>query len=300
MKKSRKILLILGLLFSFSCSSSYDRLSNIKSEPFNEFSKHLFNEYKKKANFEANQMHDWDSAKLYSDKALQAINNNKIYPEEINSWKISNNISFKLNKSFNNLMAIYEKALIIDPYNLAKAISSLDCWSEQLEENWQTWDIIKCRDDYLDAMHTIYLNLKKEEQRKIENKINKNEVTKKNKSSIITKDKNKKIIHIVYFDFDHAILSSVNIKEINNFIKLNKEDIENFIIVGHTDTVGTKEYNQELSLKRSEAVKTILIKNGIQNKNIKIFGKGENDLSIKTEDEIPHPANRRAEIRPLN
>jgi len=34
--------------------------------------------------------------------------------------------------------------------------------------------------------------------------------------------------------------------------------------------------------------------------NIKILGKGEIDLNIKTNDEVPHPANRRAEISPLN
>ena len=34
--------------------------------------------------------------------------------------------------------------------------------------------------------------------------------------------------------------------------------------------------------------------------NIKILGKGEIDLQIKTNDEVPHPANRRAEISPIN
>ena len=37
----------------------------------------------------------------------------------------------------NNLMTIYKDAKVIDPLNLAIAISSLDCWSEQQEENWQ-------------------------------------------------------------------------------------------------------------------------------------------------------------------
>ena len=31
-------------------------------------------------------------------------------------------------------MIIYDNALLLDPFNLAKAISSLDCWSEQQEK----------------------------------------------------------------------------------------------------------------------------------------------------------------------
>ena len=47
-------------------------------------------------------------------------------------------------------------------------------------------------------------------------------------------------------------------------------------------------------------VSKILIELGIEAKNIKIIGKGESDLRVKTKDEVAHPANRRAEISPLN
>ena len=35
-------------------------------------------------------MHDWNSAKLYSEKALQAGKGSNIYPEKINYWNIPN------------------------------------------------------------------------------------------------------------------------------------------------------------------------------------------------------------------
>ena len=44
----------------------------------------------------------------------------------------------------------------------------------------------------------------------------------------------------------------------------------------------------------------ILIKFGIEKNNIKILAKGESALAVKTKDEIAHPANRRAEISPIN
>ena len=61
-------------------------------------------------------------------------------------------------------MTIYEDAKVIDPFNLARAISSLDCWSEQQEENWQTWDIKRCKEDFLNAMHNIYEKITNEKR----------------------------------------------------------------------------------------------------------------------------------------
>ena len=43
-------------------------------------------------------------------------------------------------------------------------------------------------------------------------------------------------------------------------------------IAGHTDAVGTKEYNQYLSLKRAQAVKDYLTKKGIDARRVKPVG----------------------------
>jgi len=198
-------------------------------------------------------------------------------------------------------MIIYEDAIKVDPLNLAKAISSLDCWGEQQEENWQTWDIDKCKKDFLIAMHKIYEELNKNKKELEDNtklKNTDNEIN--NIASVTTQNKEKEVLQIIYFDFDDFNLSSLSYEKVRKFIEKNKESINKYIVVGHTDTVGTKEYNQSLSLKRAYSIKNILISNGIKEVDIKILGKGESQLKIKTNDEVPHPANRRAEISPLN
>ena len=305
----RKSILIFSLLFIISCSSSFDKLTNNTFTTKDEFSKYLLESYKEKAIFEAREMHDWDSAKLYSEKALKAVTGHKILPQHINYWKIPsdklNNISKKrldLIKAYNNLMIVYDDALLLDPFNLAKAISSLDCWSEQQEENWQTWDIKKCRDNYLDAMHALYnatAENQKENKEEINPDLNKNSPS-NDSASIVTQNNNGEILQIIYFDFDKFNLSNVSINKIKNYIEAQKNFINKFIIIGHTDTKGTQEYNMKLSLERAESVKKILLKLNIKKENIKILGRGENDLSVATEDEVPHPANRRAEISLLN
>ena len=300
-----KIILSLSFLFLFSCSASYEKLSKESFNPPTSLSKHLMEAYKTKADFEAQEMHDWNSAKLYAEKALGAADGKNILPEKISYWVIPADKQSELNKAYNNLMTVYKEALLLDPFNLAKAISSLDCWAEQQEENWQTWDIDQCRNDFLSAMHEIFGSLEKEEGISTKQKIN-NEISKLDDSvsddsvSIVTKNSENKILQIIYFDFDKSKLSDVSIEEIKNFINTNKKTIKKFIVVGHTDTMGTKKYNQELSLERAEAVQKILIKLGIEKNNIHILGKGEDNLRVQTADEVKHPANRRAEISPLN
>ena len=160
---SIKVILSFGLLFLFSCSASYEKLSNDSFNPPSTLSKHLMEAYKTKADFEAKEMHDWNSTKLYAEKALRAADGKDVLPEKINYWVIPADKQHDLIKGYNNLMTVYHEAVLLDPFNLAKAISSLDCWAEQQEENWQTWDIEKCRNDYLNAMHNIYNTISKKE-----------------------------------------------------------------------------------------------------------------------------------------
>ena len=300
-----KIILSLSLLFLFSCSASYEKLSKESFNPPTSLSKHLMEAYKTKADFEAQEMHDWNSAKLYAEKALGAADGKNILPEKISYWVIPADKQSELNKAYNNLMTVYKEALLLDPFNLAKAISSLDCWAEQQEENWQTWDIDQCRNDFLSAMHEIFGSLEKEEGISTKQKIN-NEISKLDDSvsedsvSIVTKNSENKILQIIYFDFDKSKLSDVSIEEIKNFINTNKKTIKKFIVVGHTDTMGTKKYNRVLSLERAEVVQKVLTELGIKKNNIHILGKGEDNLRVQTADEVKHPANRRAEISPLN
>ena len=298
-----KLLLIITIFFLYSCSASYEKLNNSNFSPPDNFSKHLFDMYKEKANFEAEKMHDWNSAKLYSEKALEAAKGGKIEPENINYWKIPKEHQNQIKLAYDNLMSIYESALIHDPYNLANAISSLDCWSEQQEENWQTWDINNCKDSFLESMHKIYKNLAKNEKVERENSKEKsyendNEI--ESNATLVTEDINSNILQIIYFDFDKSELSSISKKEIKKFLEKYENVISKFLIVGHTDTKGTKEYNYKLSIERANVVKNLLTDLGIKEENIKILGKGEIDLNIKTNDEVPHPANRRAEISPIN
>ena len=107
-------------------------------------------------------------------------------------------------------------------------------------------------------------------------------------------------MQIIYFDFENSTLSQISKNKLINFINKNKKELNRYIIFGHTDTKGTIKYNMNLSIKRAEAVKEILLNQGITAKNVSILGKGENELAVDTPNDTKHPANRRAEVKILN
>ncbi len=290
------------LIFLGGCSASYKELSKMESKDPKNFQEHLLSEYKKRASFEAEEMHDWNSAKLYSEKALKSLETDKIYPEEISYWKIPEENINEIKIAYDNLMTIYKDAKKIDPFNLARAISSLDCWSEQQEENWQTWDINSCKNDFLNAMHNIYekISNKKNDHETSNIKNNDLENETKDEVTIVTKNDNKELIQIIYFDFDKFNLSEISKDKIKIFLNNYGSVINEYLVVGHTDTKGTNKYNLSLSIKRAEVVKEILINYGINQSSIKILGKGEESLAIDTPDDTKQPANRRVEIKKAN
>ena len=293
------ILISCVVLVLSSCSASYKTLSNIEISEGNNFQEYLLYEYSEKAKFEAEEMHDWNSAKLYSKKALKSIESDKIYPEKITYWKLPKDKIKEIKIAHDSLISIYDEAKVIDPYNLARAISSLDCWSEQQEENWQTWDINNCKDIFLSSMHDIYTQIS-EEKEAVETDKTISENKSIDETTIVTKNEEDQIMQIVYFDFDKINLSDVSLSTIEVFLSKNKNKINKYLIFGNTDTKGTKKYNLSLSMKRAEFVRDILIKHGVRNEQIDIFGNGEDFLAVNTPDDTKHPANRRVEIKKSN
>ena len=67
-------------------------------------------------------------------------------------------------------------------------------------------------------------------------------------------------------------------------------------VVGHTDFVGTDQYNDTLSLQRAVRIKELLVRRGIPAKIIQTAGRGKREPLIPTSEAKAEPRNRRVEI----
>ena len=102
---------------------------------------------------------------------------------------------------------------------------------------------------------------------------------------------------ILYFEYDSVALTTESRALLQKVLATIRDRAPVEIgVVGHTDTVGKKEYNYALSLKRARAVASILQGNGIDPSILDITSHGKDNPLIPTSDQVPEPRNRRVEI----
>jgi OmpA-OmpF porin, OOP family len=99
------------------------------------------------------------------------------------------------------------------------------------------------------------------------------------------------------FDFDKAVLKSEGKAKLDDIAsKLKGIDLEVIIAVGHTDSVGSDDYNQKLSIRRAEAVKAYLVSKGIADDRVYTEGKGESQPVADNKSADGRAKNRRVEV----
>jgi OOP family OmpA-OmpF porin len=100
-----------------------------------------------------------------------------------------------------------------------------------------------------------------------------------------------------FFEFDKYALKPEGKAKLEDLIgKMKGINLEVIIAVGHTDSIGTPEYNQKLSVRRSEAVKAFMVEKGVEKNRIYTEGKGEKQPVADNKTAEGRAKNRRVEI----
>ncbi|MBS1558311.1 MAG: PD40 domain-containing protein [Bacteroidetes bacterium] len=110
------------------------------------------------------------------------------------------------------------------------------------------------------------------------------------------------ILRNIYFDFAKASFKTESYGELNKLEAMMRQNQNLQVeIAGHTDFVGTKQFNKNLSQLRANAVKTFLVNKGIDTRRVKAVGYGEDKPLASNDDEKEgRELNRRVEFRVLS
>jgi outer membrane protein OmpA-like peptidoglycan-associated protein len=105
------------------------------------------------------------------------------------------------------------------------------------------------------------------------------------------------ILRGVNFEFDKATLTMDSEKILwrayNAMVLNGAVDV---VITGHTDNIGTQEYNQVLSLERAQTVRNWLVAKGITSNRMRTVGRGENETVASNDTDAGRAENRRIEF----
>ncbi len=102
----------------------------------------------------------------------------------------------------------------------------------------------------------------------------------------------------VTFDTDSAIVNPGLYSEIDRIANILVKYPQTVIQVeGHTDSTGTESYNMELSARRAEAVKNLLVQRGVDPARILTLAFGESTPIASNDTDYGRAQNRRVEIK---
>ena len=117
---------------------------------------------------------------------------------------------------------------------------------------------------------------------------------------VVTPDK-LELTRNIHFEFDKATIRSESYPVLDDVAGVLKENAQlNVLIEGHTDAVGSVQYNQRLSERRAESVKAYLVRRGIKGSRLSTSGKGKLAPIASNDTSVGRAMNRRVEFLIVN
>ncbi len=104
----------------------------------------------------------------------------------------------------------------------------------------------------------------------------------------------------ILFQFGSAELTSESLQVVSAIadkLAPKMQYITRVFVEGHTDSVGRREYNQVLSVRRAQAVREVFLARGIPSRKMTVRGFGQARPAVSNETEAGQAQNRRVDIR---
>lgn len=294
MKITRGIMIMASVAMLGACSGFNDfgevEALNETQSVGSPFTQKLAAEYKNFVNTEIDDMSDHADGLHFSRKGLAAARGDVVMPEPLADWSIRPEHMEELSSARARLVSALDLgARELLPEQSAVAQARFDCWIEQQEENYQQDDINACKVQFVNAVEEIEKTLPEA-------------APAPSAAQTFGVDPNapmavENAMYLVFFDFDQSAITTEAQSVLDSVSsEVAKRKIASLNVVGHADTSGPEKYNENLAMRRAEAVRDALVQRGLRQDLLKVESRGERDLLVKTPDGIREPANRRAQI----
>lgn len=276
----RAVLMATAALSLSACGANYD-VNGARSLPNRgeEFHRALQTDYADLAAAEKAEA-DWGDTRVFVDRARRAATGETFPPEPVSSRAIPGYATNTLSDARGRLMSVLTDGTRADmPVMAAMAQSAFDCWMQEQEEDRQPEDIAACRSSFNTAMRAL-------------------EAAKPMAAAAPAQpDPAMPEQFQIFFDFDSSALNE-EAKAIVNLISEahDKYNPATVLVVGHTDSAGSSDYNIMLSQRRAETVYNALADKGIDQSEMRVEAYGEERPRTQTGDGARQQDNRRVDV----
>jgi OOP family OmpA-OmpF porin len=243
------------------------------SAPAGAFESAAYESYLGHAQYEYNEMQDFTDTIFHSEKAIAAASGQAVMPQQPSARRLTPEHSAEATEVYQRLVAAVQgepgQRL---PATAGRAVGDFDCWLEQQEENFQPDDIAACRDAVYAALAEL-------------------------EAPVDVLPDAISLSADVLFDFDRAEIKPEFTAEIDAAADLLLANPDVTVrIDGHTDNIGTLEYNQGLSERRAEAVAAYLEAAGVSRDRMTVAGFSFTQPVASNDTPEGRALNRRVEI----
>jgi outer membrane protein OmpA-like peptidoglycan-associated protein len=225
---------------------------------------------------------DWVDTVYYAGRARRAANGETFPPQAVAERRLPANTVKDISEARARLMAVLtddnRRAL---PVQASLAQTAFDCWMEQQEENFQPKDIADCKRFFEQGLSALEQAV-----------VNRPAAPPAPKAEVVLPSQFE-----IQFDFNSSALNADARQTVSDIgAAYKKYNPATVLIVGHTDTAGSGDYNIVLSQKRAETVANALTAQGIEQKKMRIEAYGEERPAVKTGDSAKEQKNRRVDV----
>jgi len=210
---------------------------------------------------------DWPDTAYFVAKAKAAAMGEAVQPTAMEERDLPAKYVDELAAARSDLMNVLGMgAAEANPPVAARAQAMFDCWMQEAEEDRQPEDIEECKQNFAIAMNQL------------------------GTPSMPTP-------FMVYFALDSSALDAEATATLDDISAQYQSVVPpRVLVVGHTDTSGSTDYNIVLSERRAESVARALAARGIASEVMRLEAYGEERLMVPTPDGTVEPLNRRVEI----
>jgi len=232
-----------------------------------------------------NQQGQWADSDYFSRKGIAVENGQRVLPEVDQNWLIPMEIPMGTRTALRQgraqlLAALDGGARDRAPAIAARAQVKFDCWTEEVERNWQTGLDGPCHKEFVALMAQLTTAPAPQPP-----------AAATPAPAAAPRQFN------VYFDFDRSQITPEAARIVDQVVATVKANPNTKVVLkGKADLSGTDAYNLALSHRRADAVAAALRAKGVAGGQIQESWVGEREPPVPTPDGVREPRNRVVEI----